>query len=300
MKQLYAPTEEFIKIERGVLAADVTAGSNVTIVLESNNGIVEDDYIVIGSEGNELAELQQVNQAISGNVNVRVATLKFSHKKGEPVTKYRFNQRKFYGSATQTGTYVELTGDGSPKDIQVDDPMGTLLEYTGSDYNFFKATYFNSTDITETEIGDSTAANANESLRYATIYAIRKHAGLAGNPWYSDARIEVKRMQAESEINSTLYSRYVLPLTEVPALLTYICELLAAGYIDFEEFGKEGEGVKWLGEARALLKAIQKGTQILIGADGVEITRRTTTGRLEGIPSDSTTEERSFTINQVF
>lgn len=300
MKQLYAPTEDFIKVEMGVLDADAAAGSNVSLTLVSNQGLVQNDYIVIGVEGNELAELEQINAAVSGNVVVQVATLKFNHKKGEPITKYRYNKRKFYGSETETGSYTELTADGSPKDIQADDPQGTQLEYTGSVYEWFKATYFNSQTSLESDIADAGAVEADESKRYATIYAIRKHAGLAGNPRYSDGRIEVKRKQAENEIDSVLYSKYELPLTEVPALLGQITELLAAGYIDFEEFGKDGEGVKWLGEARALLKSIQKGTQRLIGADGNELTRVTSAGVISGLPNDSTAEERMFTINQTF
>lgn len=304
MKTLLAPTEDFIKVERSTLGADATAGSNVTITLESNDHIIENDFIVVGYEGSELAELCQVNQAVSGNTAVRVATLKFNHKKGEPITKYRYNKRKFYGSATETGSYTELTSEGSPVTIQADDPMGTTLEYTGSTYLYFKSTYYNSQTTEESSIDDATAVQADESLRYASLYAIRKHAGLAGNPFYSDLRLEVKRKQAENEINSALYARYTLPLAEVPALLGQICELLAAGYIDFEEFGKDGEGVKWLGEGRALLKALADGKQRLIGADGTELAVKTKVGVLSGYPDDSiasgSDEDFKFKINDRF
>lgn len=290
MKIFYAPTEDFIKIERGVLDADATAGSNVSLTLISNQGYTNLDYVCVGYEGNELAELEQINQAVTAGTSIRVATLKFNHKKGEPVTIYRYNKRKFYGSTTAGGSYVELTSEGSPKDIQVDDPMGTLLEYAGTTYNYFKAIYYNSQTTDATDIADSDEVAGDESLRYTSIYDIRKHAGLAGNPYYSDGRIETKRKQAENEINSIIMLRYVLPLTEVPGLISQICELLAAGYIDFEEFGKDGEGVKWLGEARALLKAISKGSQRLIGADSTELPVVTKTGVLSGYPNDTVDE----------
>lgn len=304
MRILLAPTEDFIKVERGVLGADVAAGSTVSANVGNNNGLSNNDYVVIGYEGNELAEMCQINASVTAGATVQLATVKFAHKKGEPWVKYRFNQRKFYGALTETGTYTELTADGSPVSIQVDDPQGTILEYTGVEgYEYFKSTYYNSTSALETSEDDADAVNADESLRYTTIYAIRKHAGLAGNGLYSDQRIEVKRKQAENEINSALASRYLLPLTEVPAILGQICELLAAGYIDFEEFGKDGEGVKWLGEARALLKALQKGSQLLIGVDGTELTRLTNTDKLEGYPMEAqseTSEARIFTIDQQF
>jgi phage gp36-like protein len=304
MRTLIAPTEDFIKTERTYLAANASAGTNVSLTLQNNNGIAQYTYIVIGYEGSELAEIQQVNTAVTPGQAVQVATLKFAHGKDEPVTVYRFNKRKFYGSVTEGGSYTELTADGSPADIQVDDPIGTSLEYTGvQGYEYFKSTYYNSQTTTETDIDDSDAVQGDQTGRYTSIYAIRKHAGLQNNPFYSDGRIEVKRKQAENEINSMIFSKYTLPLAEVPAMISYICELLAAGYIDYEEFGADGEGVKWLGTARALLKAIQEDRQRLIGVDGDELATKTISSSVQSYPdtTDNTNGPiRMFTTRQTF
>jgi hypothetical protein len=88
MRQFIAPTEEWIKTEIGTLAADATAGSNVTLTLINNDGLAQNDYVVIGHEGSELAELELINAAVSAGTAVRVATLKFNHKAGEPIVKY--------------------------------------------------------------------------------------------------------------------------------------------------------------------------------------------------------------------
>lgn len=306
MKTLIAPTEDFIKLERSTLDADVAAGSTVTLVLLNNDGYSDNDFIVIGREGSEKAELQQLDEAVVAGTDVRVAVLKFAHKKGEPVTRYRYNQRKFYGALTASGSYSELTSDGSPKAIQVDDPQGTILEYTtGEGYLFFKSTYYNSETTDETATDDSEAVEADESKRYTSLYQIRVQAGLTNNPYINDSRIERKRKQAENEINSCIAAMYPLPLDEVPPLLNTICDLLAGGYIDFEEFGPEGEGKKWLGEARGILKAIKKGTQILIGTDGQELTRNTSVGKLDSFPlndgtDDADTPERLFSIDKEY
>lgn len=299
MRQFICPTEPFIKIEIGRLAADATAGTNITLTLDNNDGLSNTDFIAIGFEGSELCELEQINAAVTAGTAVRVATLKFNHRAGEPITKYRYNQRKFYGATSSTGSYTELTANGSPMTIQVDDPQGTLFEYSGSTYTYFKSTYYNSQTAEETDIDDSVAVAGDQSSRYATLWAIRKHAGLAGNPFYSDYRLEQKRTQAENEIKSTIMARYVLPLSEVPELITRICELLAAGYIDYEEFGKDGEGVKWLGEARALLKAIQTGKQRLIGSDDTELATNTKVGVLNGYPDDDT-DDPAFAMDDRF
>lgn len=300
MIQLYAPTEDAIKIERTRLTADAAAGSNVSLSVENADSFSQYDYVVIGYEGNELAELEQINAAVSGNTAFQVATLKFNHKAGEPVTLYRYNKRKFYGSETEDGSYVELTGDGSPVDIQVDDPQGTRLEYSDDTYAYFKATYYNSYLDEETAIAESNAVQGDQTGRYATLYDIRKHAGLAGNPLYSDVRIELKRKQAESEVNASISGRYSLPLAEVPGVISAITELLAAGYIDKEEFGKDGEGVGWLADARSQLKAIQKGTMLLIGADGTELSRPTSDGVLKGYPNAIDTDPENFSMADKF
>ena len=303
MKTLLAPTEDFIKQERSKLAVDASAGSNVTLVLDNNDHFANTEYIVVGREGSEQAELCQINAAVSGGTDVRVATLVRSHKAGEPITKYRYNKRKFYGATSETGSYTELTGDGSPVTIQVDDPQGTLIEYTGSTYTYFKSTYYNSQTTDETSIADSQAVLADETARYCSIYAIRVQAGLTQNPYINDGRIEEKRKQAENEINSVLFRLYTLPLAEIPKLIERVCTLLAAGYIDFEEYGPDGQGVKWLGEARGILKAIAEGRQNLIATDGTELARKTLTQGVQSYPDevDNTNgPQRRFTMRQRF
>src|SRR3954466_14119759 len=130
MISFQAPTEEFIKTEIGTLNSDASAGSNITLTLINNDGLADDDFIAIGHEGSELCELAQINNAVTAGTAIRVATLKFNHKAGEPIVKYEYNQRKFYAATREDGSYTELTSDGSPVGIQVDDPQGTLFEYT--------------------------------------------------------------------------------------------------------------------------------------------------------------------------
>lgn len=95
MRKLIAPTEDFIKGERDELTADVSAGSGVTINLLSSGNFAVGEWIVIGQEGSETAELVQI--ASVPNATSITATTVLAHKKGEPIVKYRYNKRKFYG-----------------------------------------------------------------------------------------------------------------------------------------------------------------------------------------------------------
>jgi phage gp36-like protein len=302
---LIAPNErDILAREHTELASDASAGSSVALTVDNNDNFSANDYVVIGQEGSEKAELQQVS-SVAGNGTITVGTLKFDHLAGTPITKYRYNQRKFYGATSKTGTYTELTSDGSPVDIQVDDPQGTILEYTGAEgFTHFKATYYNETTDDETDEDDADPTEADESLRYTSIYKIRKHAGITDNPYLTDGYVEIKRKQAEGEINSAIFSRYTLPLSEIPFIVTHIATILAAGYIGYEEFEDQNIGGKWLGERRALLKAIKEGKQVLLDSDGTELARVTRSNTLRSYPDstldDSATEGVKFKVSTKF
>lgn len=302
MKILISPTEDFIKREKDKLTADATAGSNVVLAVESGANIAINDYIIVGTEGTENAEICLVSAVAA--TTVTVATLTLGHKKYEPITKIRYNKRKFYGCTTETGSYSELTTDGSPKTIMINNPQGTVLEYTGVEgYVYFKSTYYNSTTTDETSIDDANAIYSDDSLHYCTLYDIRVQAGITNNPFISDGRVEAKRIQAENEINSIVFRLYSLPFTEIVPLITRVTVLLAAGYLDFEEYGPDGQGVKWLGEARAILNQISEGTRNLIAADGTELTRLELTDGIHSYPSsvdDNNGPRQYFKMGQRF
>lgn len=309
IKILIAPTEDFIKSSRTQVSADVSAGSSVSISVANANGFAVNDFIVVGPEGSEQAELCKIT-AVSAT-QIQVLTLVLAHKADEPIVKYRYNQRKFYGSLTAGGSYSQLSSSGSPADIRVTDPQGTLLEYTGSDgYIYFKATYYNTVDSYETDPADAVEMLADDSVRYCSIYAIKRQAGLLNNPYINDAVVETYRKRAENEIDGYLNQRYQLPLTnssgteEIPFLVENCATLLAAGYMDYQEFGKDGEGVKWLGEARSLLKKLQTtGGMQLIGSDHAEMTTKTLSSGVTGYPDsvdNANGPTRFFTRDQKF
>jgi hypothetical protein len=128
-------------------------------------------------------------------------------------------------------------------------------------------------------------------VRYCSLYAIKTQAGLTNNPYITDGLVEVYRKRAENEVDSYLNARYVLPLlnstgvAEIPFLVENCTTLLAAGYMDYKEFGKDGEGVKWLGEARSILKKLQTpGGQQLLGADKMEMQTKTLSSSVMSYP----------------
>lgn len=301
MKTLLAPTEDFIKRDRTYLSDDITAGNGAVIPVLNSDNFAINDYIVVGPEGSEQAEIVKVTAVGTGQIT---ATIIRSHLKDEPITKYRYNKRKFYGATSAAGSYTELTADGSPKSIEVNDPQGTFLEYTGLEgYTYFKSTYYNSTTTDETSTTDAFAVLADESVRYCSLYAIRKQAGLTANPYITDGLLETYRKRAENEVKSYIMSRYTLPLSEVPAIIENVTTLLAAGYMDYQEFGADGMGVKWLGEARAILKAVKNGSQRLLDSNDVELAYISTSNQVQSYPDEVDNDNgptQHFTVDQRF
>lgn len=309
MKVLIAPTEDFVKRERAKLTLNVSGGSSVVCTLDNVTGFAVNDYVVVGYEGSDGCELAKIT-AVTGET-ITLDTLNVNHLSGDSIVVYRYNKRKFYGCATINGSYTELTSYGSPVVIGVNNPQGTFLEYTGLEgYIYFKSTYYNSTTTDESNLTDADAVLADESVRYCSIYAIRKQAGLTSNPYFDDGMIENYRKRAENEVNSYLNSRYLLPLTnssgvqEIPFLVENCTVLLAGGYIDYQEFRQDGEGVKWLGEARSILKKLQTpGGQQLLGSDWQEMQTQTLTSGPTGYPNtvdNLNGPTQKFTMDQTF
>lgn len=307
MKILFAPTENFIKKRHSILSADTEAEAGV-IYVENNNGFVGEKFIVVGWEGSENAELRPLSGDPSGAQQLSLEKLDLPHKAGEPVTMYHFNRRKFYGSQTAGGAYTELPESSSDDgiEIEVNNPQGTPCNYDesgGEGYLYFKATYYDSISGEETSLSESTEVASDQSGRYTTINSIKRQAGLVKNPYITDDAVETYRLRAENEINSVLFSKYVLPLSTVPAIIENCCTLLAAGYMDYQEFGSEGEGVKWLGEARGILNSIKKGVQVLLDEDGNELAKKTRSTGVMSYPDqiDNTNGPKQiFTMDQKF
>lgn len=298
MKTLYAPTEEFVKGERTRLSSAGVPGSNVTLLVENTSGFAVDRFAVIGFEGSETCELQRIT-AITDGTHIEVEALTFNHPVNEPVREYRFDKRKFYGSVDSDGPWVELTDAGSPKGIEVDDPQGTVLEYVGTDYGYFKATYYNSFTGEESDPNEAQARAGDDSAHYTSLYEVRVAAGFLGNAYYLDSRIEDKRREAEAEVRSAIGRVYKLPLSYVPDYVRAITTMLAAGKILFQEYPDSDAGAKLLGEARSMLKKITDGVVLLYDLEEAELERLATNrNSLQGGPTDDS--DRSFSRGMRF
>ena len=173
MQLLSASLEPYILGEKTYFLADEEIGQTTLSVVDPI-GFATDKYVVLGVIGNENSEVCKIASTSTNSITVTIATI-HKHYKDEPIQLLRFNQRKFYRSTTESGTFTHLTSEGSPVNVKVDDPQGTILEdSTGTSTSWYKATYYNSTSASETSLDDAIAVQAGDASHYTSIYKILK------------------------------------------------------------------------------------------------------------------------------
>jgi hypothetical protein len=162
-----------IVLPKTSLTANVsTAGTALTVA--NNEGFVANDYILIGSFGDDTSEIRKISTVATG-FTINVDALEFNHPKGTPVSKILFNQVKVYRSATRTGTYeLQATVDletGSAYTEYIDSATGTV---------YFKTAYFNAHSSALSDYSDIIASTGYESNSLFNIRRrVAKYLGLS-------------------------------------------------------------------------------------------------------------------------
>ncbi len=281
MQILVSPIEDTVLAEETTFFADEAVGqTDITTV--NSEGFVSGDFVILGKNGSETAEIKRIF-SISGNVFTLSSATLFAHLKDDEIRKIRYNQRKFYRSMSKTGTYTHLSSEGSPVNIQVDNPEGTEFEdSTGSSTSWYKATYYNTYTGVESDPADSIPAQAGDSEHYTSIYKIKSESGFIDNAFISSEDIERYREEAEAQAESSIMQNYQLPFATKPKMFQHIVTLLAAGLLLAKEYGVEADveigktGQRKIDRAEALLQKIADGKIILLDANSVELSRSTT------------------------
>lgn len=96
---------------------DNIASGVSSIDIDSITGFTDEDYLLLESFGNETAEIVQINGAPSGSSITLVSATKFAHSESTKVTILKYNQVKYYHTATAVFATDTLLGT---LDIQAD------------------------------------------------------------------------------------------------------------------------------------------------------------------------------------
>ena len=282
MQLLVSPIENLILSEETSFSADEAVGQT-EISCKNAKNISANDFIILGIIGSETAEIIRVSEVASNLTSITLITAtKFEHLKDSPIKVIRYNQRKFYRSTTETGTYSHLSDEGSPIDIQVDKPEGTEFEdSSGLSTSWYKATYYNSNSGLESTLADAIAAKASDVEHYTSIFKIKDEAGFKNNSYIDSDLIDRYRLEAEAQAEGAVANLYQLPFSSQPKIFQHITTLLAAGLLIAKEYGLEDDteisktGQRKIERAEELLTKISDGKIILLDSNSNQLSKNT-------------------------
>lgn len=281
-------------LESSQLAIDVTAGSN-KITLDTSQDINANDFIYIGRQSSEAAELVKVYGVIGQEVTL-LSNLISDHTAFESVSKLFGDKIKIYTAPNVDGlppadsAFAPLSGGLILLDV--DQAQTYFTDASGTNNIWYKFTFFNSDTSTETSLADTTATRGGGANNYCSLDAIRTESGLKGR-YVTDGMIERKRRAAQSEIDGSLVGLYYVPFSEpINDFISDLTSRLAAGLLLTEQFGiynttNTNNGEAKLKEARAQLKQLQTGQMSLVGVTGID-QEIPGTGGFSGWPNETT------------
>lgn len=296
--------------ERSEIRTDIVAG--VTVIPVKNAGkFTGNKYLCIGQYGDETSELKKILNISEADmtVTIDIATT-YPHYQDDAVFQFLYNQRRFYRWNTTSNNWEHLSSEGSPKDIEVDNPQGTFFEDSeGTQSNIYRATYLNYADAVETSILDAKSiTGGGASTDLISLYRIRYSTGFRENFSIEDSYIDQYRQDAQGEVWAALRTRYTFPLTKYSSFLRNIVRDLTVGFIWLDQYSGNAVKVKSaeerLTDARKRLRGLAEGIYTLydedVGADQAETGRG---GGLSFFPNentDDTDDERIFKLSEEF
>jgi len=258
--------------ERARLAADVEAGAT-SIVLDNNQDISANDFMLIGNDGSGTAEITSV-QTVTDATIATTDPLRLRHDEYEDVLVLFGDKIKIYRADNVNGTqpadaaFATITALGIP--IDSDQKSTVYTDPIGSAEYWYKYTYLNSVTLEETPLSNSLAARGGAVGIYATLDNIRSTAGFENNHNITDPYIDGFRRAAQDQINGTLSGVYSLPfVAPINGFITQITEALAAGHIKLDQHGRNSvDGQNLIDWAESQLAKIRSGDLVLTDITG--------------------------------
>ncbi len=266
------------RIEVSALDADAPIGSTA-LTLRNNQGFAVNDYVLIGTPGNDGAEITTLTSVNVNMVGVVVPATKLQHLRYEGFIKLFGNQAKVYRASNVNGTQPLDASFAVSTTITLE-PDQSYTDYTdatgGSAY-WYKFTYYNSTSLGETNLADSVAVRGGGYGAYCSLDDIREEAGFKNAQYITDSMVDAKRVAAQAAIDTALGGFYTVPFTSpVNPFIADITRRLAAGYLLLEQYGAFGtlntqNGQSKIDRAMADIKYLQSGQGTLKDPNGGSI-----------------------------
>lgn len=296
--------------ERSELSADLAIGQTVITVKNASKFTVS-EFLCIGELGKETAELIKITETSKPNKTVTVeSATNYPHYQDDPVSEFHCDQRKFYRFQATTEIWEHLSSEGSPKNIEVDNPQGTFFEDSdGTQTNIYRSTYYSTASGTESSVNDAKSiTGGGVSTDLISLYRIRYTAGFKENYAIEDSYLDQYRQDAQGDVWASLRKRYTFPLTKNSSFLQNIVRDLSVGFIWIDQYSgnaiKVSSAQERIKQARIRLKGLADGNYTLYDEVEDEVQGETDSGAGLGFFPDGNTEdtddERMFHLGDEF
>jgi len=296
--------------ERSEIRTDIAAGVT-TIPVQNARKFEGNKYLCIGQYGNETAELRKIigKDETARTLTIETATT-YPHYQKDAIYQFLYNKRRFYRWNASINNWEHLSSEGSPKEIEVDNPQGTFFEDSeGTQSNKYKATYMNIAGGVETSPDDAKEIyGGGISTDLISLFRIRYSAGFKENWSIEDSYIDQYRQDAQGEVWAALRTRYTFPLTKNSSFLRNIVRDMAVGFVWLDQYAGNTEKIRSaedrLKQARERLDGLADGTYTLYDEDLA--TDQAETGRGGGLsyyPDETTVDtddDRMFELKDEF
>jgi hypothetical protein len=129
--------------EKTLLTSSAVAGAT-TLTVQNIEGFAVNNYLVLGTLGDEGTELVQVSSGTppATSIITLASATTFNHAVNTPVTYIPFNQVALYSATSKTGTYNIV---GSATALEVDQDYTEISDSTGGTTTWYKTRYYYST-----------------------------------------------------------------------------------------------------------------------------------------------------------
>ncbi len=211
---------------RTYLTAD-TAAAAVTLTVADNSDFSNNDYLVLGSPGNDKTEIVKIGAAVTPGTALTISAAVFAHPANTSVTLIRYNQVAIYGSASATDAAPTIIGSATGLDVN----NGYNEIKAATTYTYYYARFYNaqtttysaySTAVAATGITKGSVADITQAfLRYVkeplSADGLTKETILAWvNDWQDDVQLARKYWDftRKEDVSNSLVQdkmRYVLP-----------------------------------------------------------------------------------------
>jgi len=151
-------------IEIAYIKALTGTGSDVSVTIDDNNGLAQNDFVVAGALMMPKSEIAMINSSVTAGTAIQLDSLTFPHNPNDKLVKIAYNQVKLYHATTLTGSKTLI----ETKDIDVDQKYTDfVVADSATGYYFFSL--YNSQSTTESDYSPGILATEHTNKTRSSI-----------------------------------------------------------------------------------------------------------------------------------